>query len=335
MNIFTRTHRAVSILVVLFLATSGCSLMLGREDANPFGFFLVYKETLRNEASLQGEGLKDLAYATDRAGTLQRPNSVFADQFRVYVTDATPARVFLFDRGTRTATVVAIPAAPSEGSLVSPTGIVADVAGTIFVSDSQQGRVFGYDRSGKLLYVLGRFGEFAFPSGLAIDTVRNRLYITDAQAHQVKVFDMLGNRLFDISGSGKKEDSFKFPGAVVIARNGDLYVLDTLRRGVYVYDPDGIYMRTISVASADTASGVAIQPKGVALDSDGHLYVTDAVSNTILVFDKDGRFLFTWGKTGSLNGDFWTPAGIFIDEHDQIYIADQTNGRVQVFQYVK
>jgi DNA-binding beta-propeller fold protein YncE len=78
-----------------------------------------------------------------------------------------------------------------------------------------------------------------------------------------------------------------------------------------------------------------VKPKGLAVDSDGHLYVTDSASNNILLFDREGIFLFTWGRAGSLNGDFWTPAGIFIDERDTIYIADRSNGRVQTFQYVK
>jgi len=73
----------------------------------------------------------------------------------------------------------------------------------------------------------------------------------------------------------------------------------------------------------------------IAVDSAGHIYVSDSVNNNILIFESDGRYLKTWGKTGSLSGDFWTPQGLFIDERDHIYIADQTNARIQVYQFQK
>ena len=41
------------------------------------------------------------------------------------------------------------------------------------------------------------------------------------------------------------------------------------------------------------------------------------------------------GSGGSRSGEFFLPAGLFIDSHDRIYIADQGNSRVQVFQYLR
>jgi hypothetical protein len=54
-----------------------------------------------------------------------------------------------------------------------------------------------------------------------------------------------------------------------------------------------------------------------------------------MIFGRDGSFLQSWGGTGSRREDFWQPAGIFIDSRDLIYIADQMNGRIQVYQYQK
>jgi DNA-binding beta-propeller fold protein YncE len=38
---------------------------------------------------------------------------------------------------------------------------------------------------------------------------------------------------------------------------------------------------------------------------------------------------------GSWPAAFQLPAGIAIDEIDRIYVADQLNSRIQVFQYLK
>ena len=204
----------------------------------------------------------------------------------------------------------------------------------IFVADGPQGRVFGYDRSGVLLMVLGKAGEISYPAALAIDPQRNRLYVADSYAHRIKVFTTLGNPLFDIGGAGAiGVKGLRSPISIALDRAGSVYVLDSGNRRVHVYDPDGNPLRTFSVSKG--VPGGPWQPKAIAVDSAGHVYAADSIHNTILVFDRDGRFLFTWGKTGSFLGDFWTPVAVFIDGSDRIYIADQTNSRIQVYQFVK
>lgn len=351
---------ALIALAVFFVC--GCSLIAGREDVTslikqaPLKFTFI--ETLRNQASLRGEGFKEVASNQDSAGTLQSPISVFADAFRVYVVDSAPSgRIFIFDRGERTATILdrnafssANPAATNltspdgknftpiaaDGTAITPLephGIVVDLNGIIYVSDALQGKVFGYDRKGRLLMTIGRGGGLLQPLGLAIDTRRNRIYIADAHAHQVRVFsttgDFLGNSLFDINSTAKASEGFKSPSAVAIDSADCLYVLDGIRRRVYVYGSDAKFIRTFSVF--DDAWGGAVRPKGIAVDSRGDIYVTDTVSNSIYIFGPDGSLLLTWGATGSPAGDFMAPAGISIDAHDSIYIADQLNSRIQHF----
>ena len=327
--------RAILIFVCACLvATLGCSAIIGKEDTLTYqGLSMRFVETLRNEASLRGESLKERATNTNRATTLQQPNGVFADAFRVYVTDASPSpRVFVFDRGLSKVNILDS-VLPREVKLVAPGGITVDAGQTIWVSDSAQGRVFGYDPNGKLLFIIGQMGELSYPVGLARDIRNNRLYVADAHAHRVKVFSTNGTRLFEIGAGTTREEEFKFPGAIALDREGNLYVLDTLSRRIQVYDGSGKFLKGFGLAGS--VPGLAVKPSGIAVDSDGHLYVTDAASNNVLIFDRNGMFLFTWGATGGLIGEFWTPAGIFIDDRDYIYIADRTNGRVQTFQYIK
>jgi DNA-binding beta-propeller fold protein YncE len=334
--------QAVGIFIA-FLMVTGCAFIAGRDDApSPAGgpeLRLLFVETLRNEASLRGESLRELANATDPATTLQRPNSVFADAFRVYVTDTYPykptgpgavtsARVFVFDRGERTVRVLD---STKDVRLLAPSSIAVDATGVIFVSDSQQGRVFGYDRNGGLLIEIGRAGDFSFPSGLAVDNAGNRLYVADSHARLIKVYTNTGTWLTDMGGSGTT--GFKSLSAITLDRGGNLYVLDGRGLRVSLYGQDGKFLRDFSVTG--DAPGLSVRPKGIAVDSSGRVYITDSVNNNVLIFDQGGKLIQTWGRTGRLAGDFWTPAGIYIDDHDYIYIADQTNGRVQVFQYIR
>ena len=56
--------------------------------------------------------------------------------------------------------------------------------------------------------------------------------------------------------------------------------------------------------------------------------------NNFQIFDEEGHLLLSVGSAGRNPGEFLLPAGLYIDERDWIYVADQGNSRVQVFQYL-
>jgi len=68
--------------------------------------------------------------------------------------------VFIFDRGERSVTILDhAPAAADDVSLIAPKGVSVGRRWYALVSDSQQGRVYGYTRTGKSVYTIGKFGE--------------------------------------------------------------------------------------------------------------------------------------------------------------------------------
>jgi hypothetical protein len=75
--------------------------------------------------------------------------------------------------------------------------------------------------------------------------------------------------------------------------------------------------------------------RGLACDSAGNVYALDAGDSTIKAFDKDGSALRQWGSAGTNDGQFGFTVDattlLAIDSNDQIYVADQGNTRVQVF----
>ena len=319
---------------LVFLTASGCALIAGTDDGQGLsaGLQMRFVETLRNQESLSGEGRREnIILSSPTTSSLQRPNSVFADDFKVYVTDrfGSSGRVFVFDRGARTVTILD---AAKGVNLLAPSGIVVDAAGIIFVADAQQGRVFGYDLQGRNLYTIGKKGELLFPAGLAIDKKQNKLYVADAHAHVVKVFDTMGMFLYDV-GMSSGPGELKQPVAVALDRTGIVYVLDARRKRVAIYDGDGRYLRSFGLTS--DALAAPLKPLGIAVDAEGRVLVTDEASSNVLIYDNKGTLVLTWGKTGRLVGDFWLPAGIFIDDRNMIYIADQMNSRVQEFQYIR
>ena len=51
------------------------------------------------------------------------------------------------------------------------------------------------------------------------------------------------------------------------------------------------------------------------------------------IFDSNGALLYFFGETGTAAGAFMLPAALNFDKHDNLYVVDQYNNRVQVFRY--
>jgi len=78
--------------------------------------------------------------------------------------------------------------------------------------------------------------------------------------------------------------------------------------------------------------GLFRQVTDVAWDSAGNTYISDGYINSrIAKVDKEGDWLKSWGEPGSGPGQFDTPHSIAVDAHDNVYVADRGNDRIQVF----
>src|SRR6185437_4372057 len=73
-------------------------------------------------------------------------------------------------------------------------------------------------------------------------------------------------------------------------------------------------------------------PTDIAWDSHGNIYISDGyVHSRIAKFDPHGNWIGTWGKQGTGPGEFRTVHNVQIDRNDHVWVADRTNGRIQMF----
>ena len=211
--------------------------------------------------------------------------------------------------------------------LASPVAVAGHKA-TFYVADSALPAVLAFDVKGDLRYALTNGLER--PSGLVI--VGEKLFIADAGAHCILVFDLCGQPLAHFGRRGTAPGEFNYPTHLAADVNGHLIVTDSMNSRVQILDQAG---RPVGVVgSAGDGSGYLSRPKGVAADSFGHIYVADALFDNIQVFDQEGRLLMHFGETGQQPGKFWLPGGIAISRENRIYVADAYNRRVHVFEYV-
>jgi DNA-binding beta-propeller fold protein YncE len=105
----------------------------------------------------------------------------------------------------------------------------------------------------------------------------------------------------------------------------EVYVSDRLAGAIYIYDRDGAYKRTFTLA----APRPGWQPLGLAFDSSGNLYVTDLSGplQKVLVIDRTAAVVRTLGDTEKLS----FPNGVAVDGAGNVYVTDSNNGRLLVF----
>jgi len=74
------------------------------------------------------------------------------------------------------------------------------------------------------------------------------------------------------------------------------------------------------------------RPADIAFLPDGSMLVADGYINTrVIKFDSKGNYLTQWGSKGNGPGQFNLVHCVAVDAKGRVYVADRSNGRVQVF----
>jgi len=166
-----------------------------------------------------------------------------------------------------------------------------------------------------------------------------------ASAAQLLEFDHDGNYVREI---GKNLYAWSFAHAVRIDKDDNVWAIDKGSDMIVEFNREGRVMMVFGrkKEAADENSGPwthvspprpAVngefrQPTDVTWDQQGDIFISDGYINSrIAKFDKNGDWVGQWGRPGKGPGEFNTPHSIATDAHDNIYVADRGNRRIQVF----
>ena len=168
------------------------------------------------------------------------------------------------------------------------------------------------------------FGEenqrLSSPFGIYADD--NRVYVTDVYLKTVNIYDKKDNENIIIKGS--KKEKFIYPIDVVSDSLGNIFVSDSVRAKIYVFNKNGDFKQTIS-------SKLFKRPVGIAISSDDKkLYIVDTLADQIHITTLNGKYINSIGKRGTGRGEFNRPTFIDVGNSGSIYISDSMNHRVQI-----
>ncbi len=337
------------ILIIAAIALSGCatSSQEGREHyfwpppPNPprIEWLAAYHSQLDLEKTPLRR-FKEAIVGEDTPITLVKPIEARVDSVhdKLYVADIGAAAVFVFDLRQRELRILST----QGGDLpekIRPIGLALDRANNLFVLEPHLNQILVFDAAEKYLRKFKLTKLCQRPGAIVIDKTKGRLYVADIQLDKIFALDLNGNLLFTIGQPGDSDGGLNRPIGMAIDSKGELIVADAFNANIQIFDDKGSFRRSFG-KRGDSAGDFQLI-KAVAVDSDDNIYVADGRSHNIKIFNQSGDLLLTFGNyyavssTGKIApGGFAIPVGIDIDSHDRLFIVDQLNARIQVFQYL-
>jgi DNA-binding beta-propeller fold protein YncE len=335
---------AAAVISALVIILSGCGTApVKQEEAKkmvwpppPLPARIQFVRNITSERDLNADTTNSeslVAFLTGEkmpSGRIAEPTgiAVSEDAQRIYVADMMQQAVFRFDFGTKKFF--------KFGSFGIPSGIALDANENLYVVETGRKGVVVFNREGKQLYDFAD-PELERPNGIAIDKVRERMYVVDTgrndKPQNVKIYDLKGRRLGTIGDKpGGEFGSFSFPSFVAVDAEGNVYVTDTLNARVQKFDPDGKFVTVFGQLGSNW--GEFDKPKGVAVDSFGNVYVADSGWSNVQIFNPKGQVLLFFGGRGPVPGMMKNPLALAIDRNNRIYVGDYLNHRIGVYELV-
>jgi sugar lactone lactonase YvrE len=205
------------------------------------------------------------------------------------------------------------------------------------------------------------------PYGVAV--ADGKIFVVDTRGPGYVIFDLKTKRVKTVFGGGPGR--MKKPINIIIDKDGNRYVSDTIREQVLEFDKQDKFVRAFGRIGQFKPTDMAIrgnkmyvvdiahhqiqvlsltdghtlnvfgkpgshfdelfQPTNIAIGPDGVLYVSDTGNFRIQKINQSGQFLGSIGQVGSGLGQFARPKGVSVDHNGRIYVVDAAFENVQVF----
>jgi hypothetical protein len=190
-------------------------------------------------------------------------------------------------------------------------------------------------------------GQFRQPTDVTWDPQGN-IFISDGYINsRVAKYDKNGRWVKQWGDRGTKPGEFNTPHSIAADAKGEIYVADRGNRRIQVFDPDGKFLREITIdvpvppgiqpwmgamPSPDAAARQSGAPWAICITPPGptqYLYSADAYPGRIYKLSLDGKVLGMLGTSGRQPKEFGWIHELACPAENTVYAAELLNWRVQ------
>jgi hypothetical protein len=253
-------------------------------------------------------------------------------------------------------------ASGSQARFSSPSGIVVDSAGNVFIADRFNSCIRKMTAAGVVTTYVGVPGQsqdvdgnsttarFRRPSGVAVDRFGN-VFVSDEFSQLVRKIDVNKNvttigGVADVPGLTNTSENlgytlFNDPGGMVTDTAGNLYIADRVNRVIRKITPAGNVSTYAGTGVAGNTDGTLTTarftaPVDITIDRSGNLYVADSTNHNIRKITPAGTVTIIAGagvpgyRDGSdISALFRYPSAVAVDMVGHLYIADHLNNTIR------
>lgn len=251
-----------------------------------------------------------------------------------------------------------------EVTLRWPVDVAAASSDTVAVADAYGPKLVVFSRSNRSWSVTDAVDLPAAPAGLAWDGTR---FVTSVRRPgglvaceppeyaltsidlsdevipgpiaatfdgEILVFDLTSSSVLKVAGTGEILSSTPASGVVTglaaMPSGGFLLALGDEGR-IEKIRPDGVVAASIDLPGQGP---VPAWPAGLMTDAAGQMLVADRHNGRVLILDAQDTWVGILGRHGWDPGLFRYPNGLALLGSDLVLVADQGNGRAQIFQLI-
>ena len=271
--------------------------------------------------------------------------------------------------GNGTAGFAGDSAAAVSAALAGPYRIALDIAGDIYVADTNNQRIRKITVATGVITTVAGNGTAGFsgdgglatgaslnnPLGVAVDSAGN-IYVADFSNNRIRMIaasngvisTVAGNGTASFGGDGSPATSASLntPRGVAVDSAGNIYVSDAGNYRIRKFTVGGNITTVAGNGTAGfTGDGAAAtsaslnKPYGLAVDGAANIYVADvnnqrirkitAANGVISTVAGNGTAGFAGDGTAATSANLNSPNGVAVDNAGNIYVADEGNGRIR------
>jgi sugar lactone lactonase YvrE len=215
--------------------------------------------------------------------------------------------------------------------------------------------------------------QLSYPIGTQINS-KSEIYALDGKQRRIVRLSPEGKFINYLDPTGLPSPASYGPRSFTIDGNDTIYILDILSRRVLVLNPEGEYLRQIkfpkkygffsditidfkgNILLIDSTNAVVFStaknaaklsaltgslkqytrfPTSITTDKRGRIYLVDRNGGRIIVLGQDGSFLGRLSGRGWKEGLLNHPSNMCINSKGEVFIADTSNSRVQIFTVIE